>query len=289
MTRHQESKFHFENDAIDLLPTPPQLEFLTLFLILNPNSFRCVDLPARIPFNIKDERPSTAILLETQDHLLPEIEASFKQFYKVQEYTHCLLLKCHHLWRHHLTSYDVIFSQAMTSSPHKIWRHHLKSYDVIISQVMTSSSHKIWRHHLTSYDVTFIVHLAYLFFAVPKSCKTSCSPWSPAHQCCNWWEKWDTFHFKQFRGLLQKKTQQIQGEHVFMCDIFLSFPLQSITNAVKPRISRELLKTLVWHLRLPSFVITGTGSSTTKQRRQSRLCKRTSWDVWCIVSSTGAV
>ncbi|CAB3981499.1 Hypothetical predicted protein [Paramuricea clavata] len=48
----------------------------------NQSSRKCVDLPARIPFQIEDERPSTAILAETQDYLLPEIQVSFKQFYK---------------------------------------------------------------------------------------------------------------------------------------------------------------------------------------------------------------
>jgi hypothetical protein len=44
-----------------------------------------------------------------------------------------------------------VISPVMTSSSHKLWRHHLTSCDVIISQVVTSSSHKWWRHHLTSY------------------------------------------------------------------------------------------------------------------------------------------
>ncbi|XP_028403051.1 uncharacterized protein LOC114525812 isoform X2 [Dendronephthya gigantea] len=49
------------------------------------SSRKCVDLPPRIPFEIKDGRPSTATLTKTQDHLHPEIQASFKQFHKAQK------------------------------------------------------------------------------------------------------------------------------------------------------------------------------------------------------------
>ena len=59
----------------------------------------------------------------------------------------------HRLWRHYLTSYDVIISEVMTSLSRKLWRHYLRSYGVIISQVMTSLSRKLWRHHPTRHDV----------------------------------------------------------------------------------------------------------------------------------------
>ena len=75
-------------DYVTFLVLLPLVEFCyvvqrTAIKSRNPCVPRNVELPARIPYQVENQCPSSPTLLEAQQHVLADIKASFQEFYKV--------------------------------------------------------------------------------------------------------------------------------------------------------------------------------------------------------------